>query len=167
MERLVTYVSTVLFGLACFACDNPMEVATKASAHTADTSGSAQQVNASSQAPESSESEADKQEPDPAKTDMYPLPGEGGFAESEGSEDSSESDSEQLTGSLNLNDATLEKLQLLPGVGPALAERIDSYRSKRRFEEVDDVKRIKGIGDATFADLEPYLAVSGDTTLSE
>lgn len=167
MERFVTYVSTVLFGLACFACDNPMEVATKASAHTSDTANSAAQAQASSPTPEPSEAAEEKRGSDPAKTDMYPLPGEGGFAQSEGSDDSSESDSEELTGELNLNDASREKLELLPGVGPATAERIESYRSKRRFEEVDDIKRIKGIGEKTFADLKPYLAVSGETTLSE
>lgn len=175
MNRSFMYVAVAMFGLACFACENPMEVASEASAHTEDTASSPARASSndeSSPSGSTEESNSSTEEPNgtnPAKTDMYPLPGEGGFAQSEDSDGSSgeASDDDSLTGSLNLNQASREELELLPGVGPAIAERIDSYRSKRRFENIDDIQRVRGIGDATFADMKSYLSVSGETTLSE
>jgi len=173
MVRISTHLTVALIGLACFACDSPMEVATEASAHSSDTGSAAPEPVDDEAAAEESErpgtEEADRERgPNPAQTDIYPLPGEGGFAQSAGSEEASgESDDDTLTGELNLNGASRSELQLLPGVGPAIAERIDSYRSKRQFEAVDDIKRVRGIGEATFTDLKPYLTVSGETTLEE
>ena len=80
---------------------------------------------------------------------------------------SAKKDSNGLSGQLNLNDASMNQLMLLPGVGPALAERIVSYREKREFAKTSHLKRVRGIGDATFAKMSKYLRVSGPTTLSE
>lgn len=76
-------------------------------------------------------------------------------------------DANGLSGHLNLNAATMNELMLLPGVGPALAERIVSYREKRTFTKTAHLKRVRGIGDATYAKMEKYLRVSGATTLRE
>lgn len=76
-------------------------------------------------------------------------------------------DANGLSGTLNLNDASMNELMLLPGVGPALAERIVSYREKRSFAKTTHLKRVRGIGDATYAKMKKYLRVSGSTTLRE
>jgi competence ComEA-like helix-hairpin-helix protein len=70
-------------------------------------------------------------------------------------------------GVVNLNTASAKQLMALPGVGPALAERIVEYRQQRRFEETKHLLRVRGIGKATFAKLAPMLAVSGATTLAK
>jgi competence protein ComEA len=70
-----------------------------------------------------------------------------------------------LEGSLNLNTATSEQLQLLPGVGPATAEKIIAYRERYPFRSIVQLKRIKGIGQKRFDAMRPYLAVEGETTL--
>lgn len=74
----------------------------------------------------------------------------------------------ELTGKLNLNNATEEQLQLLPTVGPAKAERIVAWRKKfGSFKRTADLRKVKGFGYKTFKRLEPYLETSGETTLAE
>lgn len=74
----------------------------------------------------------------------------------------------ELTGKLNLNTATEEQLQLLPTVGPAKAERIVAWRKKNGgFKRAADLRKVKGFGYKTLKRLEPYLEVSGETTLAE
>ena len=74
---------------------------------------------------------------------------------------------QQLTGKLNLNTATEEELQLLPGVGPSKAERIVAWRKKNGgFKRVADLRKVKGFGYKTLKKLEPFLDIKGDTTLA-
>lgn len=69
---------------------------------------------------------------------------------------------------VNINTATSEQLQLLPGVGPALAGRIVAFREANGpFEKVDELAAVQGIGDKSLAKLRPYVATSGNTSLSE
>ena len=70
-----------------------------------------------------------------------------------------------LEGQLNLNTATAAELDLLPGVGPATAEKIIQHRERHPFERPAQLMRIKGIGKKKFAKLKPYLVVDGETTL--
>ena len=50
---------------------------------------------------------------------------------------------------ININLADKSKLMSLPGVGDAIAQRIIDYRKDHRFSKVEDLKQVKGIGDAT------------------
>ncbi|MFO0832790.1 MAG: DUF655 domain-containing protein [Phycisphaerales bacterium] len=47
---------------------------------------------------------------------------------------------------ININSASKAELELLPGVGPALADRIIEARSKKRFANLTDVDKVRGIG---------------------
>lgn len=59
---------------------------------------------------------------------------------------------------VDVNTATAQQLEALPGIGPALASRIISYRdSAGPFETLDDLIRIRGIGARTLARLRPLL----------
>lgn len=53
------------------------------------------------------------------------------------------------TGRVDVNRADVETLQSLPGIGPALAERIVESRREGAFESVEDLVRVPGIGPAT------------------
>ncbi len=70
-----------------------------------------------------------------------------------------------LEGVVNLNSATAEQLQLLPGVGPAKARQIVEARAKRPFRTTWDVTRVRGIGPGFVKRYRPHLAVEGETTL--
>ena len=71
-----------------------------------------------------------------------------------------------LQGQLNINTATAEQWDLLPGIGPATARKIVAYRQRRPFRSLSHVMRVKGIGRKTFADIRPYLTLTGATTLA-
>lgn len=63
-------------------------------------------------------------------------------------------------GPINLNTATLEQLDTLPGVGPVMAGRILDWRTQHgRFASVDQLREVAGIGDRTFERLSPLVTV--------
>ncbi|MEZ5564009.1 MAG: ComEA family DNA-binding protein [Gammaproteobacteria bacterium] len=68
--------------------------------------------------------------------------------------------SREATLRVNINTASLDELETLPGIGPALAGLIFSARP---FASVDELQRVKGIGPATVESLRPYVKVSGQT----
>jgi competence protein ComEA len=62
------------------------------------------------------------------------------------------------TSPVNLNSATAEQLDALPGVGPATAQKIIDYRTQHGpFTSVDDLDAISGIGPARIATLRPLV----------
>ncbi|WP_395810317.1 ComEA family DNA-binding protein [Archangium minus] len=71
----------------------------------------------------------------------------------------------QYTGVVNLNEATVAQLDLLPGVGPKAAQRIVTWREKRAFKRIEELVRVKGFGKKQFLKLKPYLTLQGPTTL--
>jgi competence protein ComEA len=72
------------------------------------------------------------------------------------------------TGQVNINTASVQELQLLPRVGPALAKRIVDFRAANGpFKATEELARVKGIGEKSFSRLQPLVSVSGATTLKE
>ena len=60
-----------------------------------------------------------------------------------------------------LNDATIEELRRLPGVGPKRAMAIVELRTKvGQFRQIEDLLRVKGIGRATLKKLRPLVKLS-------
>jgi competence protein ComEA len=61
---------------------------------------------------------------------------------------------------VDLNTATLEQLDTLPGIGPVTAQAILDWRTDNGgFTSVDELLEVSGIGDATLADIEAYVYV--------
>lgn len=66
----------------------------------------------------------------------------------------------QEAGKININTATSDDLQNLPGIGPSKAEAIIAYREDSGlFQTIDDLKLVTGIGDKTFEKLQNLIIV--------
>ncbi len=71
-------------------------------------------------------------------------------------------------GKVNINSAGVDELALLPRVGATVAARIIEFRDANgSFEATEDLMLVKGIGERTFELIEPYVSLSGETTLVE
>lgn len=61
---------------------------------------------------------------------------------------------------VNLNTATKSELESLPGVGPSYAEAMIDYRTNNGgFKSVEDLRKVKGIGDKRYADLKDLVTI--------
>ncbi|MDD3647258.1 MAG: ComEA family DNA-binding protein [Candidatus Dojkabacteria bacterium] len=57
---------------------------------------------------------------------------------------------------ISLNNATLEQLDSLPGIGPSYAQKIIDGRP---YKTIEDIKEIKGIGDSTFGKIKDKISL--------
>lgn len=61
---------------------------------------------------------------------------------------------------ININTASVDELDTLPGIGPSLAQRIVDYRTQNGdFKTIEDIKKVRGIGDALFNQIKDLITV--------
>ena len=64
------------------------------------------------------------------------------------------------TSQININTATIEELDTLPGVGEATANKIVNHRSENgEFKSIEEVKNVTGIGDKKFEEIKNLICV--------
>ena len=69
------------------------------------------------------------------------------------------SESGEMISLININQASLEVLVTLPGIGPVTAEKIISYREEHSFTRIEEIQKVPGIGPATYEDIKMYITV--------
>ena len=68
---------------------------------------------------------------------------------------------EKDSSKININTATLEELDKLPGVGEATANKIISHREENgQFKNIEDIKYVNGIGDKKFENMKELICVN-------
>jgi comEA protein len=82
-----------------------------------------------------------------------------------GSAESAAQPETRLVGVVNVNTATPEQLELLPGVGPVRARAIIEYRKAHgAFTRVEDLAQVSGIGPRALDRIRQHCSVKGKTT---
>lgn len=71
----------------------------------------------------------------------------------------------KVEGVVNLNTATVQQIDAVPGVTPKQAKAVVDYRTTHPFARPEEIVRVKGIKKKKFERIRTYLAVSGPTTL--
>jgi competence protein ComEA len=77
-----------------------------------------------------------------------------------GGETSGTAESQPPGGKININTASAEELDTLPGIGPAIAQRIIEYRQAQgAFKSIEEITLVSGIGDAILAKIQDRISV--------
>ena len=71
-----------------------------------------------------------------------------------------ELEKKDLIAKININTANRQQLELLPRIGPSLAKRIIAFRNQNgAFTNINEIKKVKGIGEKTFILIKSQITV--------
>ena len=74
-------------------------------------------------------------------------------------DEKADNESKNIIFPININTASENELDALPGIGPAIARRIVKHRSSQPFTKIEDIMFVKGIGEKKFAKLKELITV--------
>lgn len=89
------------------------------------------------------------------------VPSQGGPAEQTADDPATEERSVSISRKININTATLEQLDTLPGIGEITAQKIIDYRSVHGpFPNIEAIMDVDGIGEGTFEEIKNFISIS-------
>ena len=66
-------------------------------------------------------------------------------------------------GKVNINTATAAELEILPRIGPKVAQRIVDFRTKNgNFKRIEEIMKVQGIGEKVYEDIKDLITVGGE-----
>ena len=71
-----------------------------------------------------------------------------------------------FSGHLNLNTASAEQIDLLPGVSPKKAQAVVDYRKDHPFKAVEELDNVKGFSAKSIEKLKPFVGIEGPNDLA-
>lgn len=74
-------------------------------------------------------------------------------------EEKSINDNKLYNNKININTASIKKLESLPGIGKIKANKIIEYRDNKKFDKVEEIMKVSGIGSKTFSDIKDLITV--------
>ena len=110
--------------------------------------------------PTKEETEANKNnENTPAES--YVTAASGGVNSKEATNSTSSSSTSDTTSKkVNINTATQEELDTLPGIGPSIAAKIIDYREQNgKFNSIEEIKEVSGIGEAKYEKIKDSITI--------
>ena len=73
------------------------------------------------------------------------------------SEESNKDNNSTIDKKISINTASKEELMTLPGIGESKAVAIIEYRNEKKFETIEEIKEVSGIGDALFEKIKDLI----------
>lgn len=71
-----------------------------------------------------------------------------------------ENETKEKSKIVNINTATIDELQEIPGIGESTAQKIITYRKENgKFTKIEDLKNVSGIGEAKFNQMKEYISI--------
>ena len=64
-----------------------------------------------------------------------------------------------IEGKININTASKEELESLPSIGSSKADKIIEYRNNKKFESIEEIKNVNGIGDSLYEKIKDNIEV--------
>lgn len=102
----------------------------------------------------------DKEEKNADKTNTYITKESGVITIEETQNQNNVTKKNKTIAMVNINKADIKQLQTLPGIGDSTAQKIINYRNENgKFNSIEDIKNVKGIGDSKFEKIKEFLTI--------